>query len=109
LDGLELDWELIFSVDPCRDRTEELILSLRDRDRRVKMLRFSRRFGQPMATLAGLESATGDAIVVIDCDLQDPPELIADLVSRWREGFDVVYARRRSRAGETLTKRVASW
>jgi dolichol-phosphate mannosyltransferase len=61
-----------------------------------------------MATLAGLEAATGDATVVIDCDLQDPPELIPDLVARWREGFDVVYAQRRTRAGETLPKRIVA-
>jgi dolichol-phosphate mannosyltransferase len=108
LDGLDLRWELIFSVDPCTDRTEELILALRERDSRVKMLRFSRRFGQPMATIAGLEASTGDATIVIDCDLQDPPELIPELVARWREGFDVVYAQRRTRAGETLVKRVVS-
>lgn len=109
LESLDLEWELIFSVDPCSDRTEELILALRERDQRVKMLRFSRRFGQPMATLAGLEAASGDATVIIDCDLQDPPELIAEMVSRWREGFDVVYAQRRSRAGEKLAKRIVSW
>jgi glycosyltransferase involved in cell wall biosynthesis len=109
LDGLHVDWELIFSVDPSTDRTEELILALRERDPRVKMLRFSRRFGQPMATLAGLEFAGGDATVVIDCDLQDPPELIPTLLERWREGFDVVYAQRRSRAGETAIKRFVSW
>ena len=80
LDGLGLEWEIIFSVDPSTDRTEELIPALRERDRRVKMLRFSRRFGQPMATLAGMEAAGGDATVVIDCDLQDPPELIRELV-----------------------------
>jgi dolichol-phosphate mannosyltransferase len=108
LEALDMDWELIFSVDPCPDRTEELILALRERDPRVKMLRFSRRFGQPMATLAGLEAATGDATVVIDCDLQDPPELIPELVARWREGFDVVYAQRRTRAGETLPKRLVA-
>ena len=108
LDGLGLEWELIFSVDPCPDRTEELILALHERDPRVKMLRFSRRFGQPMATLAGLEAAKGDATVVIDCDMQDPPELIGELVARWREGFDVVYAQRRSRAGETLPKRIVA-
>ena len=72
------------------------------------MLRFSRRFGQPMATLAGLEAAEGDAVVVIDCDLQDPPELIPTLVQRWRDGFDVVYAQRRTRAGETLAKRIVA-
>jgi dolichol-phosphate mannosyltransferase len=100
------DWELIFSVDPSTDRTEDLILGLRARDPRVKMLRFSRRFGQPMAVLAGMEAASGDAVVVIDCDLQDPPELIPELVDRWREGYDVVYAQRRTREGETLAKRL---
>ncbi len=102
------DWELIFSVDPCTDRTEELIAQLCDADPRVKMLRFSRRFGQPMATIAGLEASSGDAVVVVDCDLQDPPELIPELVQRWREGYDVVYAQRRTRAGETLPKRIVS-
>ena len=72
------------------------------------MLRFSRRFGQPMATIAGLEAARGDAVVVVDCDLQDPPELIPELVERWREGYDVVYAQRRTRAGETIPKRIVS-
>jgi polyisoprenyl-phosphate glycosyltransferase len=108
LECLELDWELIFSVDPCTDNTEELILALREEDPRVKMLRFSRRFGQPMATIAGLEAASGDAVVVVDCDLQDPPELIPELVARWREGYDVVYAQRRTRAGETIPKRIVS-
>jgi len=95
-------------VDPSTDRTEEVITELRARDDRVKMLRFSRRFGQPMATIAGMEASRGDATVVIDCDLQDPPELISELVARWREGYDVVYAQRRTRAGETLPKRIIS-
>jgi polyisoprenyl-phosphate glycosyltransferase len=108
LDGLNMAWELIFSVDPCTDDTEGAILALRARDPRVKMLRFSRRFGQPMATLAGMDAACGDAVVVIDCDLQDPPELIPALVASWREGNDVVYAQRRTRAGETLPKRIVA-
>ncbi|HWW89313.1 MAG TPA: glycosyltransferase family 2 protein [Solirubrobacteraceae bacterium] len=108
LGELGLEWELVFSVDPCTDRTEELIRTLCARDRRVKMLRFSRRFGQPMATLAGMEAAGGDAVVVIDCDMQDPPELIPELVARWREGYDVVYAQRFTRAGETLPKRIVT-
>jgi dolichol-phosphate mannosyltransferase len=108
LDGLGIGFEIIFSVDPGSDRTEELILALCATDPRVKALRFSRRFGQPMATLAGLEASSGDAVVVIDCDLQDPPELIPDLLARWREGYDVVYAQRRSRAGETLPKRIVA-
>jgi polyisoprenyl-phosphate glycosyltransferase len=106
LDGIGEDWELIFSVDPSTDNTEAIILALRERDPRVKMLRFSRRFGQPMAVLAGMEAASGDAVIVIDCDLQDPPELIPELVAKWREGFDVVYAQRSSRDGETLSKRL---
>ena len=108
MDGLAVDWELIFSADPCTDDTEGLILQMCETDPRVKMLRFSRRFGQPMATIAGLEAAGGDVVVVIDCDLQDPPELIPQLVDRWREGYEVVYAKRRTRAGETLPKRVVS-
>jgi dolichol-phosphate mannosyltransferase len=108
LDGLDMEWELIFAVDPCTDRTEERILELRESDPRVKMLRFSRRFGQPAATLAGLSAASGDAVVVIDCDLQDPPELIPALVDRWREGYEVVYAQRRTREGETLAKRMVA-
>jgi dolichol-phosphate mannosyltransferase len=105
---LGIEWELIFAVDPGTDATEERILSLRESDHHVKMLRFSRRFGQPAATLAGMAAATGDAIVVIDCDLQDPPELITDFVARWREGYDVVYAQRRTREGETLPKRMVA-
>ena len=106
LDRIGIEWELIFSVDPSTDATEELILRIREHDPRVKLLRFSRRFGQPMATLAGLDAASGAAVVVIDCDLQDPPELISELVERWREGYDVVYAQRRTRKGETLVKRI---
>ncbi len=108
LDSTDLDCEIIFSADPSTDRTEQIIRELADFDHRVKMLRFSRRFGQPMATLAGLEASSGDAVVVIDCDLQDPPELIPELVRKWQEGFDVVYAQRRHREGETLVKRIVA-
>ncbi|HEY2768521.1 MAG TPA: glycosyltransferase [Solirubrobacteraceae bacterium] len=106
LDVLDLDWELIFSVDPCTDGTEELIRQLCLESPHVRMLRMSRRFGQPMATLAGLEAASGDAAVVIDCDLQDPPEVIPKLVERWREGYDVVCAQRRTRVGEPIVYRI---
>ena len=96
LDTIDEEWEIIFSVDPSTDLTEEVVGELCERDKRVRMLRFSRRFGQPMAILAGMEASSGDAVVVIDCDMQDPPELIPELVRRWREGFDVIYAQRRS-------------
>ena len=110
LQGLGLrDWELIFSVDPSTDATEAKIAALNTKDSRVRLLRMSRRFGQPAATIAGMAAASGNAVVVIDCDLQDPPELIVEMVTRWREGYDVVYAQRRSRAGETLAKRIVSW
>ncbi len=102
------DWEIVFSLDPSPDRTEEVVLELRDRDPRVKLLRFSRRFGQPAATIAGMAATTGDAVVVIDCDLQDPPELISELYAQFLEGFDVVYAQRRTREGETLPKRMVA-
>jgi polyisoprenyl-phosphate glycosyltransferase len=108
LDRSGMDWEIIFALDPSTDATQEVILDLRDRDQRVKLLQFSRRFGQPAATLAGLAASTGDAVVVIDVDLQDPPELILEMIARWREGFDVVYAQRRTREGETLPKRVVA-
>jgi glycosyltransferase involved in cell wall biosynthesis len=110
LEGLGLaNWELVFAVDPSPDRTEELIVALNAQDPRVRMVRMSRRFGQPAATIAGMTAASGDAVVVIDCDLQDPPELIGDMVTRWAEGYDVVYAQRSSRAGETLPKRLVAW
>jgi dolichol-phosphate mannosyltransferase len=108
LDTIDEEWEIIFSVDPSTDLTEEVVGELCGQDKRVRMLRFSRRFGQPMAILAGMEASSGDAVVVIDCDMQDPPELIPELVRRWREGFDVVYAQRRSRDGETLFKRMVA-
>lgn len=108
LDSCDIEWELIFSLDPCTDSTEVRIGELRTKDQRVKMLRLSRRFGQPAATIAGMAAAAGDAVVVIDCDLQDPPELIADMIVKWREGFDVVYAQRRTREGETMVKRAVA-
>ncbi len=102
------DYELIFCLDPSPDRSEAVILEHRERDPRIKLLTFSRRFGQPMATLAGLEYSQGDAVIVLDVDLQDPPELIGDMVTRWKEGYDVVLPQRRQRAGEPWLKRVVS-
>src|SRR5258708_4763460 len=101
-------FEVIFALDPSPDRTEQKILEARNRDVRVKLLRFSRRFGQPFATLAGLQYSAGKAVVVIDVDLQDPPELITTMVEKWREGYDVVYAQRRTREGETWIKKLVS-
>jgi Glycosyltransferases involved in cell wall biogenesis len=108
LEAITSDFEIIFALDPSPDQTEEMILRARERDQRVKLVRFSRRFGQPMSTLGGLHYSTGDAVVVMDVDLQDSPELIPEMISRWRDGFDVVYAQRRDRKGETWLKRVVS-
>ncbi|MCX7847440.1 MAG: glycosyltransferase [bacterium] len=99
-------YEILFCADPSTDGTEAAIMAARAQDPRIGLITFSRRFGQPAAVLAGLHYCRGDACVVIDADLQDPPELIADLVAGWCEGYDVVYAQRVSRAGETWVKRV---
>ena len=109
LEAVTADYEIIFAMDPSPDRTEDIILALRETDPRLKLIKFSRRFGQPMATIAGLQYSCGAAVIVMDVDLQDPPELVTELVAKWREGFDVVYAQRRTRRGETLVKRFISW
>jgi len=102
------DYEIIFSLDPSPDRTEEVILEARAADPRIKLLRFSRRFGQPMATLAGMQYSQGEAVIVMDVDMQDPPELIAEMVAKWREGFDVVLPQRRQRTGEPWIKKIVA-
>jgi dolichol-phosphate mannosyltransferase len=101
-------YEVIFCLDPSPDRTEEVILEEIDRNPNVKLLVFSRRFGQPAATIAGLLTCSGASCVVIDVDLQDPPELIRGMYSKLQEGYEVVYAKRRSRRGETLIKRTVA-
>jgi glycosyltransferase involved in cell wall biosynthesis len=109
LKGCSDHFEIIFALDPSPDATESLILQACQEHAYVKMLKFSRRFGQPMATLAGLEHATGDAMVVMDVDLQDPPELIPQMLAKWREGYDVVYAQRTSRLGQRLIYRLITY
>ena len=84
LSSVTEDYEIIFSMDPSPDRTEDVILELRSADPRIKLLKFSRRFGQPMASLAGMEYSSGQAVIVMDVDMQDPPELIEQMVAKWR-------------------------
>jgi len=98
-------YEIIFALDPSPDRTEEIILEEIKRNGNIKLVVFSRRFGQPAATMAGILTCSGDACVAIDVDLQDQPELIEPLYNKLMEGYEVVYAKRRSRKGETLLKR----
>ncbi len=101
-------YEIIFALDPCRDGTERVIEAEAARNPSVGLLEFSRRFGQPAATLAGIFNARGAWVAVIDVDLQDPPELIEAMYRRAQDGFDVVTARRTTREGETLVKKAVS-
>jgi dolichol-phosphate mannosyltransferase len=100
------DLEIVYVNDGSRDRTEEMLFDLADRDARVRVVSFTRNFGHQPAVSAGLRHATGDAVAVIDADLQDPPEVILRLMEKWREGYDVVNAVRESRT-EGVAKRFA--
>jgi dolichol-phosphate mannosyltransferase len=104
LEGAGIDYELIFVNDASTDGSLALLETLRARDPRVKILNMSRRFGVAPCVMAGMQFARGDAVVYMDTDLQDPPELIPMLVARWREGADVVYTVRTSRQGESIWK-----
>ena len=101
-------YEILFVLDPCKDQTEAMIMEQINHNERIKLIVLSRRFGQPAATMAGILTCEGDHCVVIDVDLQDPPELIPEMYAWSREGFEVVYAKRRSRKGETIIKRFVS-
>lgn len=102
------EWEILFVDDGSRDRSWELIRTLAAQDPRVRGLRFSRNFGHQMAFAAGLDHARGQAVVIMDADLQDPPELIPELVAKHREGYEVVYAVRVARHGETAFKKLTA-
>lgn len=105
LEGLDADARVLYVDDGSTDRTVALVDALATEDARVALLKLSRNFGKEIAMSAGLDHAEGDAVVIIDADLQDPPELIGELLNKFREGYDVVYAVRRSRAGESWLKR----
>jgi glycosyltransferase involved in cell wall biosynthesis len=105
---LGVSWELIFVNDGSWDRSIELIKALAEDHDEVKFIDFSRNFGHQIALSAGLDMARGDAIVIIDADLQDPPEVILDLYRKMEEGFQVVYAKRRRRPGETRFKKITA-
>jgi glycosyltransferase involved in cell wall biosynthesis len=101
-------YELIFVNDGSRDRTMEILEEFADKDKRVRVVSFSRNFGHQIAVTAGIDKAKGNALVIIDADLQDPPELIIDMLELWEEGYDVVYAKRKIRKGESLFKRTTA-
>ncbi|MBU3569656.1 glycosyltransferase family 2 protein [Priestia aryabhattai] len=98
-------YELLFVNDGSRDRTAEIIKEYSEQDPAVVLLDFARNFGHQIAITAGMDYARGEAVVVIDADLQDPPELILEMIEKWRQGFDVVYAKRTKRKGETYFKK----
>jgi glycosyltransferase involved in cell wall biosynthesis len=108
LDGLDLDWDVIFVDDGSTDGTMALLREMHARDPRVRALSLSRNFGKEIAAAAGLAYAAGDAAVLMDADLQHPPELIADFVQHWRKGADMVYGKRIDRGADSLLHRLAA-
>ncbi|WP_342438266.1 glycosyltransferase family 2 protein [Paenibacillus sp. FSL L8-0436] len=101
-------YELIFVNDGSRDRTAEIMSGISSSDEHVKLIDFSRNFGHQVAITAGMDYAQGQAVVVIDADLQDPPEVILQMIAKWKEGYEVVYAKRLKRHGETIFKKVTA-
>ena len=108
LEGLGCEWEIVAVDDGSRDATVAGLLRHRQRDGRIKLISLSRNFGKELALTAGLDAATGDLVVPIDMDLQDPPELIAAFLDRWEEGFDVAYGVRADRSTDTHLKRTTA-
>ncbi|NOZ79518.1 MAG: glycosyltransferase family 2 protein [Acidobacteria bacterium] len=108
LDGVVEGFEIVFIDDGSKDRTWAEVAALAERDRRVRGVRFARNFGHQAAVTAGIDAARGTAVVLIDADLQDPPEVIPELVAKWREGFEVVYAQREAREGESWFKKTTA-
>jgi dolichol-phosphate mannosyltransferase len=98
------NYELIYVDDGSKDKTAHILKELHDSDHHVKLLRFSRNFGHQIAATAGINFSSGDAVILIDADLQDPPELIRDMVDLWRQGYEVVYGQRIERDGEKVFK-----
>ncbi len=99
------DWDLFLVDDGSSDETAQIILEQAERNERIKPLLFARNFGHQIAVTAGMDHADGDAVIIIDADLQDPPEVIPELIAKWQEGFEVVYAVRAQRKGESFFKK----
>ena len=108
LSDLDVSWEVIFVDDGSTDRSRDLIRALATEEPRYKLLALSRNFGHQVAMTAGLDHAEGEAGVVMDADLQDPPSLVREMLAKWREGYDVVYAVREKREGESIFKRASA-
>ena len=105
LKGLKYyDYEIIFVNDGSKDKTLPILEKIADKDKKVKIVSFSRNFGHQAAVTAGLKYVTGDAVVIMDADLQDPPELVPDMLKKWEEGYEVIYGKRKKRDGESAFK-----
>jgi dolichol-phosphate mannosyltransferase len=109
LDALEETYEIVFVDDGSTDRSRAILAARAQRDASIRVVCLSRNFGHEMATTAGLRHARGQAAIVMDADLQDPPELIAEFLRRWREGYQVVYGVRQERRGESALKKLTSF
>jgi glycosyltransferase involved in cell wall biosynthesis len=109
LNDIEAQSEVVYINDGSKDSTLDIMRSLKEQDERVAILDLSRNFGKEIALTAGIDHTQGDAVVVIDADLQDPPELIAEMFEQWKEGYDTVYAKRIRRDGESVVKKTTSY
>lgn len=108
MDILSEPYEILFVNDGSRDKTVPIIKDICSRDNSIKLLDFSRNFGHQIAITAGMDFTSGDAIIIIDADLQDPPEVIPAMITQWKKGFEVVYGKRIEREGETLFKKITA-
>lgn len=108
MQGMGEEYELVFINDGSRDKTAQLTADIAEKDKHVRLICFSRNFGHQIAITAGMDYAKGDAVVIIDADLQDPPEVIPLMVEKWKEGYHVVYGKRTKRHGETMFKKVTA-
>ncbi|WP_238860974.1 MULTISPECIES: glycosyltransferase family 2 protein [unclassified Clostridium] len=105
MDSTNESYEIVFVNDGSKDRTREITEEICSRDENIKLINFSRNFGHQAAITAGMDLALGDAIIVIDADLQDPPEVMLKMIEKWKEGYEVVYGKRVKREGETFFKK----
>lgn len=105
MDSTNESYEIIFVNDGSRDKTAELAKEICSQDEHIKFISFSRNFGHQLAITAGMDNSRGNAVVVIDADLQDPPEVMLKMIEKWKEGYEVVYGRRTKRKGETFFKK----
>lgn len=108
MNTLKEEYEIVFVNDGSKDNTYLILKELAQKDKRVKVVNFSRNFGQQAAELAALQYAIGEAVIIMDCDLQDPPEIALQMIEKWKEGYEVVHGKRKKRKGETIFKKLTA-